>query len=463
MQYLALDLGTSFLKGAVLDLDAPAVRHGVRVPFPAAVSGLPPRHVQVEPQAILAALNDLLAQLHRHAPDAAGVMVTSQMHGLILLDEQGRPHSNAVTWQDQCILDARPGASDSRGGTLYDELLARVTPAQIAATGNGIKPSLPLCTLAWRAAQGLDDSGLIPASLADAALSMLSGNPPVSEPTMGASMGMLDLATRAWHTEMVAAAGATGLVWPRVVDIREPVYDLPVGGRRLPCYAPVGDHQCAVVGAFLQPGELSLNISTGSQVGSLTPSFVPGPYETRPYFDGNYLQAVVRIPAGRALSALVELLTELARAEGITLRDPWATIAAAVAATPTTTVDANISYFAGAVGDEGHFSHLTEVNMTVGHLFRAAFQNMARNYAACAGMLTPPQPWARLVFSGGLAQRFGPLRDEIVAQFGLPYRMCPTSEDTLLGLLALARVAAGRAVDVAASVDDLRHHDWSAL
>jgi hypothetical protein len=69
--------------------------------------------------------------------------------------------------------------------------------------------------------------------------------------------------------------------------------------------------------------------------------------------------------------------------------------------------------------------------------------------------LSPPQPWKRLVFSGGLAQRFEPLRAEIAGRFDLPYRQCPTSEDTLLGLLALARVAAGQAPTVGASVAQL--------
>jgi sugar (pentulose or hexulose) kinase len=87
---------------------------------------------------------------------------------------------------------------------------------------------------------------------------------------------------------------------------------------------------------------------------------------------------------------------------------------------------------------------------------------MARNYQLCAERLSPPQPWRQLVFSGGLAQRFEALRSEIAKRFDLPYRICPTSEDTLLGLLALARVAAGDAPTVAASVAQLAREVVSA-
>lgn len=451
MKFLALDLGTSFLKGAVLELERAQISHVSRTPFPATIAGLPPRHVEVEPAAIVRATQSLLDQLAADAPDAAGIVVTGQMHGIVLTDAQGNAISNAVTWQDQRILDAM-GAGK---GTYYERLTAELTPDALAATGNGLKPSLPLCTLAWRSYQGMLPDGAVPASLPDYVLATLSGTTPVGEPTMAASLGMLDLNTGDWHAGILRGLGLDRLTWPRVVNLSGPSYQVAAGGRRLPCYAPVGDHQCALVGALLQPGELSMNISTGSQLGVIAPTFMPGPYETRPYFDAGYLQAITRIPAGRALNALVGLLTELAQAEGYSVRDPWATIAAAVEATPQTDLRMDISFFASPVGERGEMANLSEENMQVGHLFRAAFQAMARNYQVCAERLSPPQPWRRLVFSGGVAQRFEPLRAEIATRFGLSYRMCPTSEDTLLGLLALARVAAGHAPDVAASVAQL--------
>jgi sedoheptulokinase len=451
MRYLALDLGTSFLKGAVLDLERAEIDHVSRTPFPASLPGLPPRHVEVDPKEIVASTERLLEQLSAQAPDAAGVVVTSQMHGIVLMDKEGNALSNAVTWQDQRILDLIEGAPE----TYFDRLSAKLSPEVIAATGNGFKPSLPLCTLVWWASKGKRLEGTVPASLPDYVLATIGGMPPVVEPTMAASMGMLDLNTNHWHHDLIQALELDQLVWPRTVDNSAPSYELMIGGRRLPCYAPVGDHQCALVGALLQPDELSVNISTGSQLGVIVPHFVPGAYETRPYFDAGFLQAITRIPAGRGLNALVGLLTELAQAEGYSVRDPWATIAAAVEATPQTDLHIDITFFATSVGERGAMQNLSEENLRVGHLFRGAFQAMARYYQICSQELAPPQPWTRLVFSGGLAQNFAALRDEVASALKLPYRICPTSEDTLLGLLALARVAAGAAPNVAASVKQL--------
>ncbi len=451
MKFLALDLGTSFLKGAVLELEKAEIHHISRTPFPAPVTGLPARYIEVDPTAIVRVTQLLLDQLAAVAPDAVGIVITSQMHGIVLTDAHGKAISNVVTWQDQRILDP----NDRGKGSYYDRLSEQISPATLAATGNGLKPSLPLCTLAWWADKGQLPDGAIPASLPDYVLSKLSGSPAVCEPTMAASLGMLDLTTGDWHQGMLRELGLKRLSWPRVVDLGAPSYELTVGARRLPCYAPVGDHQCALVGALLQSGELSLNISTGSQLSVIVPRFIPGLYETRPYFDAGYLQAITRIPAGRALNALVGLLTELAEAEGYTVHDPWATIAAAVEATPQTDMHMDVSFFASPVGERGEMANLSEENLQVGHLFRAAFQAMARNYQLCAERLAPPQPSTRLVFSGGLAQRFESLREEIATRFGLPYRTCPTSEDTLLGLLALARVAAGHTPNVADSVSPI--------
>jgi hypothetical protein len=98
----------------------------------------------------------------------------------------------------------------------------------------------------------------------------------------------------------------------------------------------------------------------------------------------------------------------------------------------------NLAFFNSSCGDRGEIANVREQELTVGHLFRAAFQSMADHYYACALRLSPDQAWRNLVFSGGLAQKIDVLRELICAKFRVEHRLCPTSEDTLLGLLALA-------------------------
>jgi sugar (pentulose or hexulose) kinase len=197
--------------------------------------------------------------------------------------------------------------------------------------------------------------------------------------------------------------------------------------------------------------ELSLNIATASQVTTLTPELRLGNYQTRPFFDGRFMNTIARIPAGRSLNVLIDLLSELARAQGVELADPWPYIAGAAAAVPETDLQVDLAFFASSVGDRGQIANIQEDNLTVGHLFRAAFQNMAENYYNCALRLSPERDWKQLVFSGGLVQKLEPLRQAITHQFQLGYRLSASSEDTLLGLLALALVASGRVPSVEAA------------
>lgn len=94
--------------------------------------------------------------------------------------------------------------------------------------------------------------------------------------------------------------------------------------------------------------------------------------------------------------------------------------------------------------------HLREEELTVGHVFHAAFENMAENYWGFAKRLSPEQAWNGLVFSGGLVQKIDVLRRMICDRFGTAnYRLSPVAEDTLLGLMALGLAFTGRTASVA--------------
>src|SRR3954452_20175364 len=131
MRYLAIDLGSSFIKGAVLDLDARSFAHVRRRPFPAPITGLPRLHFEVDPRQIVAATRALIEDLTREAPDCAGIVICSQMHSLVLLDARGEPASNAITWRDQRVLDPHPA-----GGSVFEQLERRISADDRQRLGN---------------------------------------------------------------------------------------------------------------------------------------------------------------------------------------------------------------------------------------------------------------------------------------------------------------------------------------
>lgn len=449
MTFLALDLGTSFIKGASVDADTAAITHIHRVPFPDPIPGLPPLFCEVDPRAILTATRELIAKLAPHAPDCEGIVMCGQMQGLVLTDEHAAPLSNYISWRDQRARMPHP----SGAGTYFDRLLARVTPTERQQTGSEWKPSLPVSALFWLAEQKqLPRADAVPSALSDFVLANLCGAMPTIEATNASVHGVLNLETRDWQRTVIANLGLAALRFPELRRAGEIVGWLDLNGKRVPWYTPLGDQPTALVGALLREGELSINISTGSQVARLTPRLALADCQTRPFFDGKFLNLITHIPAGRSLTALVNLLTEIARARNAEM-EAWEYVVRAAEQIAETDLRVNLAFFTGACGDHGAIENIREDTLTVGHIFRAAFENMAENYSACAQRLAPARDWERVVFSGGLAQKIALLRRLIAEKFAVPTRGCPTSEDTLLGLTLLARAFSGRAGSVAQAIE----------
>jgi sugar (pentulose or hexulose) kinase len=221
------------------------------------------------------------------------------------------------------------------------------------------------------------------------------------------------------------------------VDLSAPVGTLRSGGSAIPCYAALGDQQCALFGADLQRDELSINVSTGSQVSRRTERLELGDYQTRFYLGSDYLNTITHIPAGRSLNVLVEFVTEYARHGGGDAAGVWDYIASATATADGGGLECDLSFFKGPFGEHGRIEGITTENLTVGNLFRAAFETMSEYFAVCAARLQPHE-FSRIALTGGLPQSVPVLRRLIVERFGLPVREPAAAEETLLGLLRAA-------------------------
>jgi sugar (pentulose or hexulose) kinase len=452
MSFLGIDLGTSFLKGAVLDVDRHKLGHVRRKPFPEPISNRDPVGCEFAPNAILTAFRALIDELAPLAPDCEGIILSTQMHGLVLMNERRDAVSNCLTWRDQRAMTQRPSGS----GSYFDAIVEHTTPDELGQLGNELEPARPLCFLFWFKEQGTLVPGSIPASLADFVISAISGDSPGVDATNASAYGAFNLETSDWHRGLISKLGLDHLAWPRIRKQGEVAGYLRVGSRLVPVYAPVGDAQAALAGSLLSREELSLNIATGAQVSRLTDQLCLGNYQTRPYFDGQFLNTFSYPPGGGALNVLIRLLTELAREHRVPLADPWENITEAVDTVTDTDLAVDLNIFPSPDGRCGKIDGIRADNLSIGHLFRAAFRGMADNYYGCAVKLWPEQRWNKLVLSGGLACKMQALREEIQKRFATGYRLTPEAEDTLFGLLILASVFSGRAKSVQQVSNELR-------
>jgi sugar (pentulose or hexulose) kinase len=231
---------------------------------------------------------------------------------------------------------------------------------------------------------------------------------------------------------------------------------IKLGGASVPCYTAVGDYQCALLGSLLEEDELSINISTGSQASRIVPGLTLGDYQTRPFFDGKFTNTISHLPAGRSLNVLVDLLCEITEAQGGLSKDPWSYIIAAAEAADSTGLQVNLGFYPGPWGDRGSIANIREKTLNVGTLFRAAFENMAECYQAAASRIWPDRSWRRIVFSGGLALKVSLLREIIQNRFQCNARLSPVAEDTLCGLLLLAKAFSGETSSLEGAATEVR-------
>lgn len=428
MDAIGIDIGSTSIKGTVLHVAEGRLGTSITRPFPAPLTGRPAGHVEIDPAAVHRTVAGVIGTLLAGHPGVGAVLVASQMGGLVLLDESGRPLTPYVSWRDE-----RTAAGGS-GGLLGRIRATWQASGDLENVGGELQAGSATSLAAWLAAERGLPRGAVLAGIGEAVVAALVGHPVPMHAT--AAIGLVDLRGGGWHHGALARIGLDALRLPELATTEAPVGTTVVGGRRLEVCGAFGDQLCALRGAGLGDGELSLNISTGSQVSRLSRAFRPGPYQTRLAFGGIYLDTVTHLPAGRSLEVLVDLLGELAAAEGIPLTAAWDTVQQRVAAVTDTDLDVDLAFFPGPLGERGSVRGITTGNLTVGSLFLAAYVAMADGYARIAERFGPAE-WRGVVVSGGLVRRAPRLRTLLAERFAAPLREAP-GEETLLGLLGIA-------------------------
>jgi sugar (pentulose or hexulose) kinase len=435
MNFIAIDIGTSFFKGAVVDVEKMTLQHVTRSAAPEPISNSNPLYHELNPQEVVEDVRALILDLSSRA-DCSGVLMCGQMGGLVLVDQQGDALSPYLSWLDRRTLSPHP----SEAGSYFDVFASRVGETAARRLGNEFRPGLPLPFLFWMKEQGRLPAGCIPLTLPDFVAANLTGGKPVMEWT--SATGSLDVETRQVPEDLLAMAGLDEIRWPQLVDFRHVVGEIKTNEKSLPVYAAVGDHQCSLAGTLLSKGELSLNISTGSQVAAISETAEAGDYQLRPFFDETWLKTLTNIPAGRALNAIVGLLTELGPA-GSSSENAWEKFLEQAESIDSSDIEINLAMFPSPVQGPGFMGNLREDNMTVAHISRASLEAMAIYYDEFASRLFPNRDWNRLVFSGGVVQKSNLLRTLILTRLGNAHRLTSSTEDALLGLGILGRVVGG--------------------
>ncbi len=309
---LGLDLGTSGLKAVALDAQGHKVAEAkVGYPLHTPRPGWTEQDPQDWARATREALKTLREQLGR--AEVVGIGLSGQMHGAVFLDKAGNPLGPAPLWNDQ------------RTTLEVEQIEAAIPPRElIRRTGNRAVTGFQLPKLLWLRNQHPElFRRLYKVLLPKDYLAFLLTGALSTEYSDASGVGALNLAKKAWDTEILHALSLSPDLFPevgpseRVVGYLSPAWaqatGLEVG---LPVVAGAGDNAAAALGLGVSRyragvGSVSLGTSGVIFLPTEHPSPEPeGRIHLFAHADGGYHLLGVTLSAAGSLEWLRGLFPE---------------------------------------------------------------------------------------------------------------------------------------------------------
>ena len=435
MKYLGIDIGSSSIKSAVLDLDRHTIFVRPKVSSPPRSPHPNERFFQVPAKEYLTLAKRMIEDSAEAYGDLAGVIFSTQMHGFVLEDMY-------VSWQDMRCLDSY------QNGKSYLEILREISPAErMQKCGVPLKPSLGLCNLYAKLTQeSRTGEGLELFTLGSYLIAQLTGRN-VCHASNAGPLGFYNVYSRSWDRELLAICGMAGLKLPEIAthDFM-PCGVYPARGKEIPIFPDYGDQQISILGSGARSREAIINIATASQVSTFCTMPKAGDYEIRPYFDGAYLQVISNMPAGRdldVLSSFIRNVLEQMTGEPWPLGKVQQRVDSSFQPTDPDHLEAAISFYPGRKDSGGSIQKIRPGNFTLNRLLSAAYRNMADTYWENICRLQDPEQVEAIVCAGGVSWKTPHLIAEVQKRSEKKCRLSCCPDEALYGLFQVAQRCAG--------------------
>jgi xylulokinase len=272
--FLGLDYGTSAVKGLLVD-EAERVVGSLSVPL--TVQRPAPGHSEQDPQAWWQATLDAVDGLRRDHADAlagvAGIGLSGQMHGAVLLNRAGAVLRPAILWND--VRAAAECAALEQG-----------FPALRQVTGNIAMPGFTAPKLLWvRQHEPAVFRRLHTVLLPKAYVRYRLSGAMIEEMSDASGTLWLDVGARDWSDAALAATGLSRDAMPRLVEGSAPAarLDASLAARWGMATAPViaggaGDNAAGAIGlGVIKAGDALVSLGTSGVMFAVTDGFRPFP------------------------------------------------------------------------------------------------------------------------------------------------------------------------------------------
>lgn len=441
MKAIAIDLGSSFVKYAIFELENGMILNQKKI------ISIPKRNAQdrlvfeIPVMGIVKQVKEILAQETQKYDDIGAMIFSTQMHGFVYRTE-GEQEPVYVSWQDMRCLHQR-----KTGETYLEYLQGLFSKEDMKECGVYIKPSLGLCNLFTM----LDENPARPRNgtlytLGSFVIEQLTGNN-ICHITNAAPLGLADVTRHCWSEKIIKRAGFDEIKFPKIAESDFSscgVYE--VNGSKLQVFPDYGDQQIAVLGSMSAAGEGLINIATAGQVSVIAEEFQAGDFENRPYFEKLYLRTISNMPSGRGLDVLVRFAADTVERltnKQMGIGEFWKILEKQFEP-DTKGIQVDMSFYETPWKlDGGEIRGIKPGNLNLNTLFSAAFRDMAETYKKNLDILSQNTPLKAVVCSGGVSWKRPELIRVIQTVMGCPCRLSALDDEAVAGLYRMALCCSG--------------------
>ena len=437
-KYLGIDLGSSFVKAALVDTDGKSVIRQRSDIMPEKCKSATPGAYEINALEIVEKIRDIIEDFIReYQGEIEGLLLSVQMHGFVY-SVPSRP-DRYVSWQDMRCLNQRKDEDGS-----YLEYLRTLIPERdMIENGVYLKPSMGVCNLfaMLKADFSIPENGTL-YTLGSYIIYSLTGKN-IAHAQSFAPLGLLDVRHKCISQKIVRRLGLQEITFPEIVwedckvcgVYRTKKYELKV-------FPDYGDMQVAVLGSDVREGDIVINTATASQIVRVSSEFIPGEYEIRPYFENQYLYTISNMPGGRNLSVLIDFMREIVleiTGTEITAAEVWKKVHS-LAGQQDGGLRVDVNFYQNPYCMKGgSIQNISQNNLHIATLFSAAYQNMAESYRDYIKRLPGSLEEAgEIVCAGGVNWKTPELVWKIEEVSGKRCRLSAMKDEAVAGFLCLA-------------------------
>jgi sugar (pentulose or hexulose) kinase len=474
---LGVDLGTTTITALALDAGDGTIRASRTLPNEARTTSAADRErgrsewdVRGMAATALACLREVAGWLGERSGDLAGVGLTGQQHGVVVVGPDLVPLTPFVGWQDRRGEEPLPGG----GPTHVQKARELAGPEAPRRTGCRLATGYLAVTLFWMKQHGVLPREGTACFAVDDLAARLTDRPPVTDATSAASAGVLDVAAGAWDDGLLAALDLPRALFPPVRPSGAPLggltreaaaaTGLPAG---LPVFVGIGDNQASFLGSVARREDTVLvNVGTGGQVAAHTEHFAYDPrLETRPFPGGGFLLVSAGLSGGAAYAVLEGFFRAVgADLLGVPAGGPlYPAMNELAAGVPRGAWGLRCEpFFAGTRARpelRASWTGVSVENFTPACLARALLEGMARAFHTGWEAIAEVAPGTRVrIVGAGNGLRENPVLAQAVADdFGLSLAFPRHREEAAYGAALLAAVGAGIFPDLASAGGLIRY------